>query len=103
MSSRQERLERVWGLRRAALDLARGRRPEGNLLIDGERKRFYEFTAGSLRITVLRAFPLDPNACAETSSLRMLSEGEIVLSVRWSDDDYEIMTFKPGNWEMALR
>lgn len=102
MPSRQERLERICELRRAVLDLARGRRPEGNLLIDGERKRSYDFTAGPLRIDLLLAFPTGPVDRAETSSLKVLFEGQTVLNIRWSDGAYETVTFKPGDWERSL-
>lgn len=99
---RQERQERVRELHRAILDIARSQRPEGNITIDGERKRLHDFALGPLRITIMRAFPFDPPAHTENSSLKVLSEGRIVLSVRWSAIDYEITTFRPGDWETKL-
>lgn len=101
-NARQERLERARLLHQAALDLAFTKRPDGNITIDGERKRCFDFTVGPLRIDLLLAFPADPAAFAEMSSLRVRSEGQTVLSIRWNYEAYKIATFKMGSWENQL-
>jgi len=101
-STRQERLQHVCGLHRSVLDLVRMERPVGNITIDGERKRYYEFVARDLYITVMRAFPIDPASITEMSTLKVSFEGRTVLHIRWCKGVYDIVTFKPGKWENKL-
>lgn len=48
------------------------------------------------------AFPLEQALADEASRIKISLDGMTMLQIRWSEEDYEILTFKPGEWEKAL-
>lgn len=104
-SDREAKLEWARTLGRIAYGRVRFFRQEGMIVLDGERKRFYEFGEDGLFVSMTRPWSNDdPTELSRLCVYLHHCSGRKVLDIEWNGSGYfQILTYKPdGDWDEAV-
>jgi hypothetical protein len=97
--TKEDRAERIRSLVEIAISILRRTQYCNLTLTDGSRVRAWDFSHNELSLSFRRRVDIDDRP----ATLVVKYDGEKVLIASWTADGFTRRSYRPGEWEGALR